>query len=328
MWGLDLSGSLQGAGGVGGLLEVVYKGAQTTNCFVAFDGNGNVTLLADAASTNILAKYEYGPFGEVIRATGPMAKLNPFRFSTKYQDDETDLLMYALRPYNPSTGRFLCKDPIGEQGGLNLYGFVRNNPVNYIDPFGLAESTPSSSITPWELGWEWLTGNGPRHRDFGPGDYMTEELRKHGHVKDSIEDMKRKIFFNCQSCKTTDPENYPYSLAGWGGVLKYLHDYSTLGTGGMTGNLVVTYLGSYRLRITPSDIKCSKGTATLTLTVNNSSTAASGTRPPVIGYTEWWQNNIAPYINDWFSHGGMSETTQTFRWTDKVTFDANHCCVD
>ena len=35
---------------------------------------------------------EYGPFGEFIRATGPMAKANPFRFSTKYQDDETDLV--------------------------------------------------------------------------------------------------------------------------------------------------------------------------------------------------------------------------------------------
>jgi uncharacterized protein RhaS with RHS repeats len=45
-----------------------------------------------------------GPFGELIRATGPMAKLNPFRFSTKYQDDETDFLYYGYRYYNPSTG--------------------------------------------------------------------------------------------------------------------------------------------------------------------------------------------------------------------------------
>ena len=43
----------------------------------------------------ISAQYVYGPFGEVLRATGPMAKVNPFRFSTKYQDDETDLLYYG-----------------------------------------------------------------------------------------------------------------------------------------------------------------------------------------------------------------------------------------
>ncbi|HQK02574.1 MAG TPA: RHS repeat-associated core domain-containing protein [Verrucomicrobiota bacterium] len=225
--------------------------------------------------------------------------------------------------------RWPSRDPIGESGGMNLYGFVYNNPINRFDRLSLDANTPSSTITPWELGWEWLTGDGPRHRDFGPGYYMAEGLRQHEHVKDSIDKMKTEIFFRCQSCKNGDfTKSYPYSLAGWGGVLKYLHDYSTLGTGGMTGNLVVTYLGSYGLNITASDIKCAKGTAKLSFLVNNSSTAASGTRPPVLGYTEWWQNNIAPFINDWFSSGGMSKTTQTFRRTENVTFDANHCCVD
>ena len=107
VWGTDLSGSMQGAGGVGGLLKVTYHGTQTTNAFVAFDGNGNVSGLVDAANGDVIAQYEYGPFGEVIRATGPMAKANPFRFSTKYQDDETDLLYYGYRYYNPSTGRWI-----------------------------------------------------------------------------------------------------------------------------------------------------------------------------------------------------------------------------
>jgi RHS repeat-associated protein len=90
---------------------------------VAFDGNGNVDGLADASSGAVLAQYEFGPFGEVIRATGPMAKANPVRFSTKYQDDETDLLYYGYRYYNASTGRWPSRDPIGERGGKNLYGF-------------------------------------------------------------------------------------------------------------------------------------------------------------------------------------------------------------
>lgn len=51
--------------------------------------------------------------------TGPAAKTNPFRFSTKYQDDETDLLYYGYRYYDASTGRWLSRDPIEEQGGLN-----------------------------------------------------------------------------------------------------------------------------------------------------------------------------------------------------------------
>jgi RHS repeat-associated protein len=136
LWGLDLSGSPQGAGGVGGLLAVAYYGAQTTNSFVTFDGNGNVAALVNAADGTALAQYEYGPFGEVVRATGPMAKLNPFRFSTKYQDDESDLIMYPVRPYSPSTGRWLSRDALEEAGGLNLYLFAGNDPVQFIDPFG------------------------------------------------------------------------------------------------------------------------------------------------------------------------------------------------
>jgi RHS repeat-associated protein len=77
-----------------------------------------------------------GPFGEVIRATGPMAKANPFRFSTKYQDDETDLLYYGYRYYTASTGRWLSRDPLGEKAAFNLYGFVNGNPLSRIDTDG------------------------------------------------------------------------------------------------------------------------------------------------------------------------------------------------
>jgi len=107
VWGTDLSGSQQGAGGVGGLLAVSYYGSTTTNCFVAYDGNGNVAGLINAADGTIAANYEYAAFGEPIRITGVMAKNNPFRFSTKYADDESDLLYYGYRYYKPSTGTWL-----------------------------------------------------------------------------------------------------------------------------------------------------------------------------------------------------------------------------
>jgi len=134
VWGADLSGSPQGAGGVGGLLQISYSGV---NYFVVYDGNGNVASLVNAANGAIAAKYDYGPFGEVIRATGPMAKLNPFRFSTKYDDDETDFLYYGYRYYSPSGGRWLSKDPLQEHGGQNLYGFIGNDSINHTDELGL-----------------------------------------------------------------------------------------------------------------------------------------------------------------------------------------------
>jgi hypothetical protein len=83
LWGSDLSGSLRGAGGVGGLIAVSYNyGTVTTNCFIAYDGNGKVSALIKEGDGTTQANYEYGPSGELLRATGPMAKLNPFRFST------------------------------------------------------------------------------------------------------------------------------------------------------------------------------------------------------------------------------------------------------
>jgi len=135
LWGTDLGGSMQGAGGVGGLLAVKAIGATVT--FAAYDGNGNVVALINAADGSIAARYEYGPFGELIRATGPMAFLNPFRFSTKFQDEETDLLYYGYRYYCASVGRWPNRDPIGEYGGANLYGFVGNDPIRKTDLYGL-----------------------------------------------------------------------------------------------------------------------------------------------------------------------------------------------
>lgn len=82
-----------------------------------------------------------GP-GEVIRASyaNPVVRQSlgggGFRFSTKYQDDESDLLYYGYRYYNASTGRWLSRDPSGEKGGLNLYGFVDANPIVKTDTDG------------------------------------------------------------------------------------------------------------------------------------------------------------------------------------------------
>ncbi|MDD4406068.1 MAG: RHS repeat-associated core domain-containing protein [Parabacteroides sp.] len=93
--------------------------------------------LVNATNGNISAKYEYGPFGEVFCSVGDMAKVNPFGFSTKYTDNETDLVYYGYRYYSPALGRWMNRDPIEEKGGLNLYGFVNNDPVNRWDKLGL-----------------------------------------------------------------------------------------------------------------------------------------------------------------------------------------------
>jgi len=132
VWGSDLSGSLKGAGGVGGLIKVAYYGTTTTNCFVAYDGAGNVSALINTTDGSTAANFEYGPFGELIRATGPMAKLNPFTFGTYFYDWETDKSYAKNRYYDPSTGRWLSRDPKGEIG----FELMRSDPLSLRDQDG------------------------------------------------------------------------------------------------------------------------------------------------------------------------------------------------
>jgi RHS repeat-associated protein len=134
-WGIDSSGNMRDAGGISGL--VAENDAVNGIQFPCYDENGNVAALVKASDGSPSALYEYGPFGEMIRASGAMALANPFRFSTKYQDNETDLLYYGYRYYNASSGRWLSRDPLSERGGANLYAFVANDGIDNTDPLGL-----------------------------------------------------------------------------------------------------------------------------------------------------------------------------------------------
>ncbi len=131
-WGPDLSGTEQGAGGVGGLLAVSIDGAFHIPCY---DHNGNIVRYVSETGTTS-ASYAYDPFGSIISSSGPLADAFTFGFSTKPIDPETGLVAYQRRFYNPAIGRFLNRDPIEEEGGENLYAFCLNSPSLYIDILG------------------------------------------------------------------------------------------------------------------------------------------------------------------------------------------------
>jgi RHS repeat-associated protein len=146
LWGLDLSGSLQGAGGVGGLLSISSPNSSELTCF---DGNGNIIALVDESSSTVYAEYEYAPFGETLLITGNVAFSNPFRFGTKYTDSESALIYYGCRYYNPDSGIWISRDPLEEEGGLNLYSQLESDPVNFFDALGLRGS--GHHIIPWKI---------------------------------------------------------------------------------------------------------------------------------------------------------------------------------
>ena len=136
-WGMDLSSSMQGAGGVGGLLAVTDHGSESTaHFFPTYDGNGNVSEYLDASGI-MQAHYEYDPFGNTTVSTGNKATDFFHRFSTKPLDAETGLYYYGYRYYDPVTGRWPSRDPWHEEGGLNLYVFVDNSALEKWDFLGL-----------------------------------------------------------------------------------------------------------------------------------------------------------------------------------------------
>lgn len=128
------------------MLETVHTATTLTAYNVAPDGNGNVVALVNAVDGTLDATYEYGPFGEPLRADvnpalGQPEKdalaANPIRYSSYYTDVESGLINFGHRYYDPGLGRFINRDPAEEAGGVNLYAFVGNDPANRWDSLGM-----------------------------------------------------------------------------------------------------------------------------------------------------------------------------------------------
>ena len=141
LWGTDLSGKMQNAGGVGGLLAI---NTGNVRHYPTYDGNGNVSEYLTRTGT-IAAHFEYDPFGNTVVNTDT-GNLFTYRFSTKPRDIETGLYYYGYRYYDPMTGRWPSRDPIEEEGGINLYGFVGNVGVYSVDLLGLFREEATTAI--------------------------------------------------------------------------------------------------------------------------------------------------------------------------------------
>ena len=133
--GLDLSGGLQGAGGIGGLLA---RTDGNGSAYYYGDGGGNITAMVNGQGA-LVARYLYDPYGNVLGKWGALADANLMRFSSKEEHVPSGLYYYGYRFYDPNLQRWLNQDPIQELGGINLYRFVENSPPNFDDPFGLTD---------------------------------------------------------------------------------------------------------------------------------------------------------------------------------------------
>lgn len=107
----------------------------TTYRFVT-DQVGSVRMVVNSSTGEIAQQIDYDPFGQVVSDSSP--GFQPFGFAGGLHERDTGLVRFGARDYDPAIGRWTAKDPMRFEGGdPNLYAYVGNNPVNFIDPTGL-----------------------------------------------------------------------------------------------------------------------------------------------------------------------------------------------
>jgi RHS repeat-associated protein len=151
--GNDLSGTLEGAGGIGGLLARShgYSGGNwSTHNYYHADGNGNITFMLNS-SQSMVASYRFDPFGNTLSSSGSLADANVYRFSSKECCTNCGMYYYLYRFYDPVLQRWINRDPVSEAGFLstsplrgaavgeeaNLFAFALNDALTHWDALGL-----------------------------------------------------------------------------------------------------------------------------------------------------------------------------------------------
>ena len=125
--------------------DYMIKGGSTFR--IISDHLGSPRLVIDIATGTTVQRIDYDSFGNVVNDTSP--GFQPFAFAGGLNDSDTKLLRFGVRDYDVSTGRWTAKDPILFNGrSTNLYGYVTNEPVNYIDPIGMVTIAPNPGLGP------------------------------------------------------------------------------------------------------------------------------------------------------------------------------------
>jgi RHS repeat-associated protein len=115
-------------------VDEVFSRTDSTGIYAPLtDALGSTLLLADWGR-NIQTEYVYDSWGGTTTTGG--SNTNSFQYTGR-ENDANELYYFRARYYNPRLGRFISQDPIGFNGGIDVYAYVGNNPINYTDLFGL-----------------------------------------------------------------------------------------------------------------------------------------------------------------------------------------------
>ncbi len=149
--------------------------------YLAFDQIGSLKAVINT-SGNIVKKIDYDSFGSIVSDTDPTMNI-PLGFAGGLHDRQTGLVRFGARDYDPAIGRWTAKDPIDFAGGdANLYGYVLNDPVNWVDPKGLwGEDVHSGINNPFYGTYKWA---------------LEENFSKYTALKISLANKNADSFYN------------------------------------------------------------------------------------------------------------------------------------
>jgi len=343
-WGPDLSGSLQGAGGVGGLQAVIVVGETPATYYTCYDANGNITAYVDELG-NAYAEYAYDAFGNTVSQSGDLASTFSHRFSTKYADDETGLYYYGYRYYAPGLGRWVNRDPLVDVGFIittvssdaiseflvepelvNVYLFVQNNSVDKLDYQGL------TTIRMILSSFFATISSGPSLWVMGQDDAYTRIVRKWAPVKGNVARLKQAVAANSADWKqnhitssswTPTMSFYPDPKNGWRSLVRepagtepkaarraliwsLLLDYET-------EKLHTSSIGSFTIIATADKVDVSKCRAKLNVWM----------------YNEMSRRSFGVFSNHpVFRFSKMSSQFMWWNWKEEFMFDAKGSITD
>jgi RHS repeat-associated protein len=267
--GTDLSGSMQGAGGIGGILA-------TNGNEYSYDGNGNVRDIISASGLNV-AHYEYDPFGNKTVSSGSYSS-QPYQWSSKEFHAPSGMVYYLYRFYSPQLGRWINRDPIEEAGGINLYGFVGNNGVSGIDPLGyVARATVVSAVR--EVLGSYL-GGGTSY-SFGPDHPWTKQIKEYSRVKEEIDSIAKEIQKLCCDLDYKNQGQFRYDSpqTKWSIPFRMLRDIQSpitgLGVAKITGSIGFNWKIDYAI--------CASRNAKVDFIAKDKLSLASNFRNPITG---------------------------------------------
>jgi len=291
----ELSGDNPSASLLTGGLDEVFVRADTSTRNFLTDGLGSTLALTDqtgAAST----QYTYEPFGNASQSG--TASGNPSQYTGR-ENDGTGLYFYRARCYSQNAQRFVSQDPIGFAGGeTNLYAYAGSDPINNRDPSGLQSIGQTWSeyeqISTWlnsagenvQMTWNFATGDGPQHLDFGPGSPEVLNMMYAPGVEKA-----RNFFKDKNACSgPVQPVN------------NYRAGFGLPGAWAAGLNPTRQFVGDYRVDIFPN------GDGTTTFRLNNTTSFTS----LVYGIAPSWSRD--PFGRGWsLPFGNMS---QTYHWTE------------